>query len=137
MSGAPARRRGGGRAARREMRSTSSNSAAAFLTRKIAPFEIVSEEGLELLEHNAEMILETVGVEIRDHPGAVERFRDAGADVDGTRVRFPRGMCRQLVQATTPTEYTQHARNSDRNVKIGGDATVFAPNYGSPFAFDL
>ncbi|MEM9748296.1 MAG: trimethylamine methyltransferase family protein, partial [Actinomycetota bacterium] len=100
-------------------------------------FEIVSDEGLELLEHNAETILETVGVEIRDHPGAVERFRDAGADVDGTRVRFPRGMCRQLVQATTPTEYTQHARNSDRNVKIGGDATVFAPNYGSPFAFDL
>ncbi|MEM9748622.1 MAG: trimethylamine methyltransferase family protein, partial [Actinomycetota bacterium] len=84
MSGAPARRRGGGRAARREMRSTSSSSAAAFLTRKIAPFEIVSDEGLELLEHNAETILETVGVEIRDHPGAVERFRDAGADVDGT-----------------------------------------------------
>jgi len=22
-------------------------------------------------------------------------------------------------------------------VQIGGDATVFAPNYGSPFAFDL
>ncbi|MEM9042403.1 MAG: trimethylamine methyltransferase family protein [Actinomycetota bacterium] len=137
MSGAPVRRRGGGRAARREMRSASSMSAAAFLTRKIAPVEIVSDEGLELLEHNAETILETVGVEIRDHPGAVERFRDAGADVDGTRIRFPRGMCRQLVQATTPAEYTQHARNSDRNVKIGGDATVFAPNYGSPFAFDL
>ena len=137
MSGAPVRRRGGGRAARREMRSASSTSAAAFLTRKIAPVEIVSDEGLELLEHNAETILETVGVEIRDHPGAVERFRDAGADVDGTRIRFPRGMCRQLVQATTPAGYTQHARNSDRNVKIGGAATVFAPNYGSPFAFDL
>ena len=31
----------------------------------------------------------------------------------------------------------QHARNPERNVLIGGDATVFAPNYGSPFVHDL
>ena len=63
--------------------------------------------------------------------------RDAGADVDGTRVRFPRGMCRQIVQATAPAIYTQHARNPEHSVQIGGDATVFAPNYGSPFVHDL
>ena len=33
--------------------------------------------------------------------------------------------------------YTQHARNPENNVQIGGDATVFAPNYGSPFVHDL
>ena len=33
--------------------------------------------------------------------------------------------------------YTQHARNPANNVQIGGDATVFAPNYGSPFVHDL
>ena len=55
----------------------------------------------------------------------------------GTRVRFPRGLCRQIVQATAPAVYTQHARNPEHNVQIGGDATVFAPNYGSPFAHDL
>ena len=32
-----------------------------------------------------------------------------GADVDGERVRFPRGMCRSIVQATAPAVYTQHA----------------------------
>ena len=64
-------------------------------------------------------------------------FAEAGADVDGSRVRFPRGMCRQIVQATAPAVYTQHARNPDNNVQIGGDATVFAPNYGSPFVHDL
>ena len=31
----------------------------------------------------------------------------------------------------------QHARNPAHNVTIGGDATVFAPNYGSPFVHDL
>jgi trimethylamine---corrinoid protein Co-methyltransferase len=130
-------RRGGGRDARRALRATSHGSAEAFLTRTMKPFEIVSEEGLELLEHNADTILEDVGVEIRDYPSALDRFRDAGADVSGSRVRFPRGLCRQIVQATAPSVYTQHARNPQHNVQVGGDATVFAPNYGSPFAHDL
>ena len=46
-------------------------------------------------------------------------------------------MCRQIVQATAPREFVQYARNEANNVRIGGDATVFAPNYGSPFVRDL
>ena len=130
-------RRGGGREGRKAMRAASHGSPEAFLTRTMKPFELVSEEGLEILEHNADTILEEVGVEIRDYPSAVERFRDAGADIDGDRVRFPRGMARQIVQASAPAVYTQHARNPERSVQVGGDATVFAPNYGSPFAHDL
>ncbi len=130
-------RRGGGRDARRTMRAAGVTDAASFLTRTMKPFELVNEEGLELLEHNADTILEQVGVEIRDYPSAIERFRDAGADVSGTRVRFPRGLCRQIVQASAPAIYTQHGRNAERNVQIGGDATVFAPNYGSPFVYDI
>ena len=130
-------RRTGGREGRKAMRASSHASPEAFLTRTMKPFEIVSDEGLELLEHNADTILEEVGVEIRDYPSAIDRFRDAGADVSGTRVRFPRGLCRQIVQATAPAVYTQHARNPEHNVQVGGDATVFAPNYGSPFAHDL
>jgi trimethylamine--corrinoid protein Co-methyltransferase len=103
----------------------------------VRPVELVTEEGLELIEHNADTILERVGVEIRDYPSAIERFRDAGCEVDGTRVRFPRGMARELVTSSAPSIYTQHARNPQRSVQIGGDATVFAPNYGSPFVHDL
>jgi trimethylamine--corrinoid protein Co-methyltransferase len=108
-----------------------------FLTRRLAPFELVTQEGLELLEHNADTILEEVGIEVHDHAVAVDLYRDAGAEVDGTRVRFPRGLCRQIVRATAPRTYTQHARNPAHDVQIGGDATVFAPNYGSPFVHDL
>ena len=64
-------------------------------------------------------------------------FKGAGADVDGERVRFPAGLCRQLVQATAPREFTQHARNPEHSVQIGGNATVFAPAYGSPFVRDV
>ncbi len=130
-------RRGGGRSARKAARANASAGAAAFITRSLTPLDIVSSEGLELLEHNADTILEEVGVEIRDYPSAIERFRAAGAEVDGTRVRFPRGLCRSIVTATAPAVYTQHGRNPERNVQIGGDATVFAPNYGSPFVHDL
>ncbi|MDH3442165.1 MAG: trimethylamine methyltransferase family protein, partial [Gammaproteobacteria bacterium] len=56
---------------------------------------------------------------------------------DGERVRFPRGMCRSIIQASAPSEYTQHARNPERSVVIGGDRTVLVPAYGSPFVRDL
>jgi len=130
-------RRGGGREARRTLRAGGVTGAASFLTRATKPFELVSDEGLELLEHNADTILEQIGVEIRDYPSAIERFREAGADVQGTRVRFPRGLCRRIVQSSVPATYTQHGRNPERSVQIGGDATVFVPNYGSPFVHDI
>jgi len=130
-------RRSGGRAGRRAARAAAAPVHAPYITRQIRPYELVSDEGLELLEHNADTILEEVGVEFRDHPRSLELLSDAGADVDGVRVRFPRGMCRRIVQDNAPREYTQHARNPERSVQIGGDATVFAPNYGSPFVTDL
>ena len=108
-----------------------------FLTRTLAPFEVLSEEGIALIEHNADTILEEVGVIFRDYPEALEILAAGGADVDGDRVRFPRGMCRTIVTEQAPAVYTQHARNPARNVQIGGDATVLAPNYGSPFVHDL
>jgi len=130
-------RKSGGRAARQATRKSAGAQREAYLVRTIKPYELASEEVLALLEHNADTILEEIGVEIRDYPSAIERFKNAGAHVDGTRVRFPRGMCRSIVQASAPREYIQHARNPLNNVRIGGDATVFAPNYGSPFVHDL
>jgi len=131
------RRRSGGRAGRAAARAATRPVDDAFVTRTIKPYEIVSDEALEIIEHNADTILEEVGIEFREYPRAIEMLRDAGADIDGERVRFPRGLCREIVSANAPSVYTQHARNPARSVQIGGDATVFAPNYGSPFAFDL
>ena len=41
-------------------------------------------------------------------------WREAGADVKGTRVHFPRGLCRSLIK-TAPKTFTQHARNPERS----------------------
>jgi len=130
------RGRRSGREARRSARLHAVAEKVPFITRTMTPLEVLSAEGLELIEHNAETILERVGIDFRD-PDALATLKAAGADVDGERVRFPRGMARSLVQATAPGEFTQHARNPANDVRIGGDATVFAPAYGSPFVRDL
>ena len=137
MTDEPRRQRSGGRAGRQAARLHRQVEREPFLTRTMAPFEVLSEEGLSLIERNADTILQEVGLEFRGDPVALGLFRDAGADVVGDLVRFPVGMCRSIVQATAPERFTQHARNPANDVEIGGPHTVFAPNYGSPFVHDL
>ena len=131
------RRRTGGRAGRQAARAAAHVERVPFLTRTLTPVEVVSEEGLALLEENADRILEEVGLEFHGAPDALELFAGVGATVDGERVRFPRGLCRSLVQATAPREFTQVARNRANDVVFGGQRTIFAPAYGSPFVRDL
>ena len=77
-------------------------------------------------------MLEEVGVAFPENPGALARWREAGADVEGDRVRLPRGLARQLC-ATAPSGFTQVARNPERSVRIARDTLVLAPVYGPPF----
>ena len=137
MSSTPRRRKAAGREGKRAARQKSSAEFAAFVERKIPYFEVLDEEALQIIEHNAEIVLEEIGIEFKDFPSALKLFKDAGADVDGERVRFPRGMCRKIVQDSAPREFMQHARNPAHNVIIGGDRTVCVPAYGSPFVRDL
>jgi trimethylamine--corrinoid protein Co-methyltransferase len=129
------RSRGGGGAARRAERSAVSFETARYIERNIPNFEVLTEEALEIIESNADTVLEEIGVNFVENPGALKRWRDAGADVSGERVRIPRGLARQLCQ-TAPSSYTQHARNPDRSVVIGGKNLVLAPVYGPPFVRD-
>ncbi|WP_299596999.1 trimethylamine methyltransferase family protein [uncultured Tateyamaria sp.] len=137
MEQAPTRRRGrgGGGAARRAERSAVSFETAKFIERNIPNFEVLTEEALEIIENNAEKVLEEIGVNFPDNPAALQRWRDAGADVDGERVRIPCGLARKLCE-TAPSSYTQHARNPARTVEVGGKSLVLAPVYGPPFVRD-
>src|SRR5262245_24107394 len=134
---APRARRPSARDAKREARLRRVTTIIPFITRKIPCYEVLSEEGLALMEHNADTILQEIGIDFREDPEALRLWKAAGADVTGERVRFPRGMCRSIVQKSAPREFTQYARNPARNVVIGGSRTVFAPAYGSPFIRSL
>lgn len=138
MSDRRSRRRGGGRAARQAAREArSALEAAPFLTSVLRPVEVLGEEGLATIEENADLLLERVGVEVVDYSEGLQIFEANGADVDGTRVRFPRGLCRSLIQEHAPRTFVQRARNPGRSVTIGDPHLVFAPVYGPPFVRDL
>ena len=130
------RRGGGGADARRAQRQSGTIRQFGYIRRSIREYEVLDEEGLALIEANAETVLEEIGIDFRDDEEALAMWKDAGADVQGERVHFPRGLCRELIK-TAPQQFTQHARNPERSVEIGGKNTVFVPVYGPPFVRDL
>jgi trimethylamine---corrinoid protein Co-methyltransferase len=128
----------GGRKNRPVRRSAGSQSGlkVPFIRRNIPTYDILSEENLERIEAVADRILAEIGIEFRDDPAALELWRKAGAEIEGLRVRFPKGMLREIL-ASAPSVFTQYARNPANNVEIGGKSVVFSPAYGSPFVMDL
>jgi trimethylamine--corrinoid protein Co-methyltransferase len=127
----------GGAAARRAARGGSGpGTSLTYIRRQIPLYEVLNEEGIALIEANADTVLEEIGIDFREDQEALDLWKAAGADVRGERVHFPKGLCRELLK-TAPSRFTQHARNPERSVEIGGDATVFAPVYGPPFVRDL
>lgn len=132
------RRRSGGRSGRVASRQASAaDQLITFIERKIPYYGVLDDEALELIEANADIVLAEIGIDFKDDPAALALWKTAGADIEGERVRMPKGLCRSLIQATAPAEYTQHARNPQRSTIIGGDRMVLAPAYGSPFVRDL
>jgi trimethylamine--corrinoid protein Co-methyltransferase len=127
--------RGGGGAARRAERTAVKIETAKFIERNIPNFEILTQEALEIIEHNAETVLEEIGVVFSDNPEALKRWTEAGADVQGNRVHIPRGLARKLC-STAPSRFTQAARDPSKSVEIGGKSLVLAPVYGPPFVRD-
>ena len=131
-----ARARGGREARRRERAQKGGGTARPYIQRNIPSYDVLSEENLGRIEAAADRILAETGIEFRDDPAALEHWRRAGAEVEGELVRFPPGLLREILK-TAPAEFTQHARNPEKSVRIGGRNVVFAPAYGSPFVMDL
>lgn len=133
----PTQRPSNRRAGSRERRDAKARiTGPAYIRRAIPPYAVMDEENLLKIEATAERILVEIGIDVRDDPECLALFRQAGAQVDGLRVRLQPGQVRELLR-TAPATFTQHARNPAHNVQIGGDSVVFSPAYGSPFVMDL
>ncbi len=131
------RTRSGGRSARQAERSKAVIHSVPYIERKVPVYDVAPEETLELIENNADQLLAEIGIDFRDDPEALEIWRQAGADLDGERVRFEAGMLRGIIQSSAPTEFIQHARNPAKSVRISRNTAVFAPAYGPPFIRSL
>jgi len=98
-------KRGNAREARRAKRAITSTRSVPYITRRVPVYEMASEELLTTIETNAETLLEETGIDFRDDPPTLSLFENAGAKIDGERVRFPRNMCKEIIQASAPRMY--------------------------------
>lgn len=104
---APRQSRRGGRRARLVQ---GDNTHRVRLDRRMIPaYRLLDEEQLTAIEAQADWILASIGVEFRGDDEALRIFREAGAQVDGQRVRFELGHARQLC-ADAPGEFMLHGQ---------------------------
>ena len=73
----------GGRDGRIASRGARVEKSFPFIERKIPYFDYVDESGLELIEQNADILLEEVGIDFLDDPEALTMWSEAGAHVRG------------------------------------------------------
>ena len=124
-----------GRDARAAKRRTRTRSWLPELERRIPWVDLLSDDQVEVI-HDASMdVVEEVGVEFRCDD-ALALWRDAGAAVDGARVRLDREHLMALV-GTAPSSYTMVARDPTHTVTVGNGKTIFTPSYGAPYVLGL
>ena len=129
------RRRGGIRQAAAD-RVRRSVEAIVQPVNRIPTYALLDSDAEEAIHQASMRILEEIGVDFRGDPEALALWREAGAGIVGERVRIPRELAMAQL-ALAPTQFTQHARNPDRSVVIGGSNLVLAPVYGPPYVRDL
>lgn len=102
--------------------------------RRMAPLEILSTDEVERIHEAALTILARIGIKVLE-PGAHDRLRQAGAEVEGDMVRFPQGMIAEHLRSV-PQEFTLIARNPAHNLRFGGGWHVFASVGGPAYVMD-
>ena len=123
----------------RQKRKDAPVEQAAFRQLRIPyrPFEILSDDQVEMIHESSMSILENVGIEVQD--GDARRILErTGFEVDESndRVRMDRDGVMELV-AHAPSQFTVHGRNPARSVKGGDGNVIFAAVAGPPFGADL
>ncbi len=101
------------------------------------PTRAISDDEVEAIHRASLRVLAEIGLDFLD-PDAREHLKRAGADVrEGSeRVRFDPAMIEEVVR-TVPAEFTLHARNRERHLRIGGSWTAFGTVGSPPNVADL
>ena len=136
---ARARRRSGGAAARRAARSGGGpGTQLTYIKRKIKVYEVLDEEGLALIEDNADTVLEEIGIKFRDDAEALAAVEGGRRRRQGRRACISRAGSAALAAEDRAADlHPACAQSRSARSQIGGNATVFAPVYGPPFVRDL
>lgn len=129
------RREGGGRRGNGTGRQPVPQLPRRKLKRMFPPMEIVSADELESIHRASLKVLSEIGMDFT-LPQARDMLRQAGAKVDGERVRFDPAMIEELI-ASVPAEFTFHARNPENDQQIGGANITFGSVASPPNCHDM
>jgi trimethylamine--corrinoid protein Co-methyltransferase len=101
------------------------------------PTRAISDDEVESIHRASLRVLAETGMDFLD-PDAREYLRRAGADVrvGVERVRFDPAMVEERIR-TVPSEFTLHARNPEKDLRIGGSWTAFGTVGSPPNVADL
>lgn len=95
-------------------------------------FGLFDEATLSLVEDNTGRILTEIGVDLKDDTESLDVLATAGGHVDGQRLKISGNLLREIITASAPNAFVQHARNPRRSILIGEGTPVFSPVYGPP-----
>jgi trimethylamine--corrinoid protein Co-methyltransferase len=107
------------------------------LSNPYPPMEIISADQVETIHRASLEILRDIGLRV-ESPSALKLLTDLRADVDHDtgQVRFDPALIEELI-TDLPSEFTIHARNPAKTVRMGGNSIVFASVCGPSFVSDL
>jgi trimethylamine--corrinoid protein Co-methyltransferase len=119
---------------RRRATNRSSDGAVAQLPRRPAlrgfpPLALASADELESIHRTSLRVLEQIGMDFM-LPEAQHILKRAGADVQGSRVRFAADLVEETIRHIPPS-FVFHARNPQNSITLGGNAMSFG-TVGSP-----
>ena len=102
--------------------------------RRLEPTPVVSEDELEAIHQASLTVLRDTGMDFL-HPTARRMWSEAGARVDGERVRLDPDMVTELV-ASAPSEFVLHAPDPARHLPMGGRNVAFSAVASPPNVAD-
>jgi trimethylamine--corrinoid protein Co-methyltransferase len=95
---------------------------------------VISDDQVSAIHHSALQVLARLGLRVLDG-GARDRYRHAGATVDGDMVRFDPALVTERL-STVPTGFTLAARDPLKSLRFGGNDVVFASVGGPAYVMD-
>jgi trimethylamine--corrinoid protein Co-methyltransferase len=98
------------------------------------PCEFLSPTDIQTIHDTSMRLMSEIGIRFPEDT-ALSIFKKHGLKIEGHTVFFREGQVMQAIEMT-PSHFTIHARNPDRDVIIGKGRPVFAPGYGAPFLVD-
>jgi trimethylamine--corrinoid protein Co-methyltransferase len=99
------------------------------------PIKVISDDQVEEIHQAALKLLASQGMRVLNGR-ALDLFREAGAQVHGQMVYTEPGLIEALL-ATVPRTFRIAARNRAKDLRFGGNDTVFASVGGPAYVMDL